>query len=704
MFAVPSLATIAQVQSNATWGSTNTTNCTVTLGTTHTRNLLVVWAAWSPSTLTASVVDTSNNIHPFPSAVGATVQSASNTAAQIVYQNNIQPTVGTDTVKVSFNGTATTASCVAVEYSGADLNYPLDSVSAGYSTGSNPTSLLDSGTVAPANSNLLVFAGGISDNGAANAGTGFTSIQSHSFSGGGSAITEQNSSAITGNNTLQRATACLVPLPCPTTPTGNWVMQMAVFQDASWTVANAWTPVRPGQVRYATQFPGSDIGAQINAAYADGPSTGVHIIVPAGSYRFPTAINFATASKPAYLECDRGAQGNIASPTATTQLIFTAASGAAVTFNAGGGTGSGMSGCTLQDNQAGNTATGLLVGGSNGAVQHEFDNDDISGFQYGIQFSNNAYIDAFRAMQVHDNTTSNLSVPSGLTNVGENVSFVGGTFANKGSAFNQTCVDFETGGDFQFISVSFDQCGINLNAEGQWDLVSPHIENPNSSISVPYILFGTSTNQTRLTITGGYFIATKGNTGSSFILDTSTVSNHALLVDTRGTTFAPSTGTAAIINNTGNSCCGVLWMSGVQNGIGGETFTNFVNGGWLASTIWKSSGLYFGSPERLLTSQTNPTITSGFGSSPAISFANGAAAFQIRIGTGSPSSGVLSMPTASDGWYCTCTDLTTTSTSNFVCKQTAGSASSVTLSVFNDVATAGSWTSGDLLLVSCSAY
>lgn len=60
------------------------------------------------------------------------------------------------------------------EYSGADQSYPLDSVSAGYSTYGNPTILLDSGTVAPAKANLLVFGGGTSDRGSAGAGSGFT--------------------------------------------------------------------------------------------------------------------------------------------------------------------------------------------------------------------------------------------------------------------------------------------------------------------------------------------------------------------------------------------------------------------------------------------------------------------------------------------------------------------------------------------------
>jgi len=334
---IPGSATISQVQSTANWSCSGTSCAQPFASKPATGNLIAVWTFWQSSgAFTASVADT---LCPAPcasylSAVGPTLQASASTptTAQIFYFKNLQNLHNlSDTVTVTFAGTGTisAAGVVIVEYSGADQNYPLDSVSAGYSTGGNATSLLDSGAVAPANSNLLVFAGGISDGGAANAGTGFTSIQSHNFSSG-MAITEQNSSAITGNNVLQRATACLgpPPLPCPTTPTGNWVMQMAIFRDASWTVAGGgWNPVRVGQIRKANEFPGSDIGAQINAAYADGPSTGVHIEVAAGSYNFLTPISFNSPGKPAYLECDPGVQGNILNPNATTRLIFTGASG-----------------------------------------------------------------------------------------------------------------------------------------------------------------------------------------------------------------------------------------------------------------------------------------------------------------------------------------------------------------------------------------
>jgi hypothetical protein len=111
---------------------------------------------------------------------------------------------GSDTVTVTFSSAPSSSNCVIVEYSGLDQNYPLDSVSAGYSTSGNPTSLMDSGTVAPANANLLVFGGGTSDTGTANLQSGgmFTVVQKS-----GGSLTEQM--VVAGNNALQRATVCL---------------------------------------------------------------------------------------------------------------------------------------------------------------------------------------------------------------------------------------------------------------------------------------------------------------------------------------------------------------------------------------------------------------------------------------------------------------------------------------------------------------
>jgi hypothetical protein len=53
-------------------------------------------------------------------------------------------------------------------------------------------------------------------------------------------------------------------------------------------------------VRYASEFPGADIGAQINAAYADLPATGEEIVLSeGGSFSIPVVFN--TADKPVLL-------------------------------------------------------------------------------------------------------------------------------------------------------------------------------------------------------------------------------------------------------------------------------------------------------------------------------------------------------------------------------------------------------------------
>jgi hypothetical protein len=246
--ALPASAAIQQVQSGANWscsGSGSQVTCQVPLNTqsTTTHNLLAVWTFWQsifPYAIgTNGVQDSPGNT--FYTAVGPTLQSVSNTSAQVFYAKNITGTTppAKDTITVTYtcpssctNPSISSAGAVVVEYSGLDQYYPLDSVSAGYSYTAG--SLLDSGTVAPANANLLAFGGGNSSaTGLLQPGGGFTNVQS---SPTGSSITEQmivstSGTLPQGNNTLQRATAGSV-CPGTTAPTGDWLMQMAVFKAA----------------------------------------------------------------------------------------------------------------------------------------------------------------------------------------------------------------------------------------------------------------------------------------------------------------------------------------------------------------------------------------------------------------------------------------------------------------------------------------
>jgi len=218
-----------------------------------------------------------------------------------------------------------------------------------------------------------------------------------------------------------------------------------------------------------------------------------------------------------YVECDPGVQGNIRKPTATTRLVFTGRSGAAVTFNTGGGTGSGMSGCTLIGLGKETTTVGLVIGGSHGNVDTVYRNLDISEFKVGLQFGENAYIQVFENMQLHDNAT-NLFIPPGHPLTGENISFRNGAFWDKSKEFSVTCVDIEGSGEFRFDSVSLDQCGMTVNSPGVTvNFILPHFENPNAATSSPFLTLGPACVSCQVNTYGGEWLEDFASSRTEFI-------------------------------------------------------------------------------------------------------------------------------------------------------------------------------------------
>lgn len=116
-----------------------------------------------------------------------------------------------------------------------------------------------------------------------------------------------------------------------------------------------------------------------------------------------------------------------------------------------------------------------------------------------------------------------------------------------------------------------------------------------------------------------------------------------------------------------------------------------------------ASDLQFGS--RVLFSNTAPTISSGFGTSPSVVASSGTAGFTINVGGGgTASTGVVTMPAATTGWACYVNDLSTTSATVFVTKVTATTTTSVTVGNFSSAGTAAAWASGDVLQFQCSGY
>lgn len=107
---------------------------------------------------------------------------------------------------------------------------------------------------------------------------------------------------------------------------------------------------------------------------------------------------------------------------------------------------------------------------------------------------------------------------------------------------------------------------------------------------------------------------------------------------------------------------------------------------------------------RLVLSGATPTISSGFGTTPSVTVGV-TTAFRVNVGTGGvASSGVIGLPTATNGWNCTCNDITTTSATVFLCKQTANTTTTVTVGNFTNAGAAGAWAASDIVAVSCVGY
>jgi hypothetical protein len=116
-----------------------------------------------------------------------------------------------------------------------------------------------------------------------------------------------------------------------------------------------------------------------------------------------------------------------------------------------------------------------------------------------------------------------------------------------------------------------------------------------------------------------------------------------------------------------------------------------------ASTVLATGGVLGASGSLLVNTGATPTISSGFGSTPAASVtsSNGATTFQVNVGGGGvATSGVIGMPAATAGWNCLVSDITT----NIVTRETASTTASVT------VTAASAWGAQNILLFHCLAF
>jgi hypothetical protein len=103
---------------------------------------------------------------------------------------------------------------------------------------------------------------------------------------------------------------------------------------------------------------------------------------------------------------------------------------------------------------------------------------------------------------------------------------------------------------------------------------------------------------------------------------------------------------------------------------------------------------------------TTPTISSGFGTSPSVSAGTSTAAFRVNVGTGgTASAGVIALnTTATTGWNCFCTDITSIASSVYFCKQTASTTTTASFTNYSNTGVASPWAASDILAISCFGY
>ena len=295
--------------------------------------------------------------------------------------------------------------------------------------------------------------------------------------------------------------------------------------DASGTIAARNVLVRNlEQVLYVDAansqgWPGADVGAWINAAYAalqspfpgDADAAGGRIKVavnPAGAYVFTTPIVFNTLGKPVLLEGDPG-----------TCLQWNSTSGTAITFNCAGASGGpihgrnfGMknigligstSGLGFHGSLAGMTAIGLTVGGTlgtdPGAEGFQGFGLNIGGFGTALNFGTNCFGVNFESCSFQ--CSAKILNAQQLAGTGEMMSFNACYFGNNidltsvfggGGGFGKG-VDIEVEiTDWLFSGCSFDNVQLYVGGvESTVRLNGCHFENPPGASSygfnVPYI-------------------------------------------------------------------------------------------------------------------------------------------------------------------------------------------------------------------------
>jgi len=331
----------------------------------------------------------------------------------------------------------------------------------------------------------------------------------------------------------------------PQTPQSNGGTGTTTPFAAGYTIAAGSGSLVTEPVLYANQFTGSDIGAQVNAAYAALPSGGGEVINPAGSYTFATPITFTTAGKFGLLKCESGAILTWNGNSTSTAITFDDGNSSPNQYNSRSYGGDGCTligpGSVLTTNAS---TTGVTVGGTNydqGLVVNAF---TIKNF--GVDYSISS------ATWVTDLSNSNVSGAnpniqiSGTYDVGENISFDNLTCYGAASSTQPAITSVGNGyASVTFNHPSFDDCPVNVN-NGTYSFVinGGHAENPGWNSENPFNYFTIGNNAGNVLTFNGFTMMNDASsatgTPSCFIKDGGNLDINGMTVDKNGNQAATS--------------------------------------------------------------------------------------------------------------------------------------------------------------------
>jgi Pectate lyase superfamily protein len=253
----------------------------------------------------------------------------------------------------------------------------------------------------------------------------------------------------------------------------------------------------------------------IRATYSALPPRGGVIGFPPGQYKVTSTIYFDVSGKPVMLT---GAPGN------ASEILFTG-TWACFDFNYGNDhrQGHGVRDLTFTGPGVSTGTCGVYFGGGQGAEGFLMDAVKVQNFQVGLEMGSETWIASFRDCMFRNNGT-NVVLPTGLTNAGENIQFIHCTFCDAPAPHTDSVWVKGGGQEVVFTDCSFDHAQLRIGSPGsgggfaaQVTVKGCHFENPNygySLVNYDYITVDYN-NGNYLRLTDSYFLNDRPTGGPS---------------------------------------------------------------------------------------------------------------------------------------------------------------------------------------------